>query len=503
MTPLSTESLLKTTTGPLVVEGASSAMTTKVTLTKTQLGRLAAIERRVAPLRKELREHKIYQAFEDLDDVRSFTQIHVFAIWDFMSLLKSLQAELSEQLPWIPTAQARAGQLVNEMVSRYERDVNERGETMSHFEMYLGAMTQLGADTKCLETFLSMLQGCVDLKSFSTSAASATKDQPPQPSFAECVDSSLLSCGAPRGAADFAAYTFSLVDAGERHETAASLAFGRQYVILDRLLSILSQAERAGDSVDKFKYMVVRHKDLYAKNYTPLSFQLLVELCGTDEKMWREAGDAAERALQARIKLWDATHDYLLFKKPIMEHECLRSSGCRRGSKWQRVMSALNLQAQECLKMETRADTASAVTIATDSTVTDGSVTADTAEEDSEASTAAKRQADLRRVMKEISFQTHIKHMAPASHKAKNKQQQHQQEKRRNQAKECLSCKSLLRTTLPDVPEVAFKSIKRALSIGARERTDQANQKRQQHHQEIFASADFRRAVQSMQLPLI
>merc|ERR1719305_251874 len=134
-------------------------------------------------------------------------------------------------------------------------------------------MTQLGADTKCLETFLSMLQGCVDLKSFSTSAASP----------------------------------FSLVDAGERHETAASLAFGRQYVILDRLLSILSQAERAGDSVDKFKYMVVRHKDLYAKNYTPLSFQLLVELCGTDEKMWREAGDAAERSLQARIKLWDAT----------------------------------------------------------------------------------------------------------------------------------------------------------------------------------------------------
>merc|ERR1711959_519900 len=345
------------------------------------------------------------------------------------------------------------------------------------------------------------LQGCVDLKSFSASsaanAASATKGQPPKPSFADCVDSSLLSCGAPRGAADFAAYTFSLIDAGERHKTAASLAFGRQYVILDRLLSILSEAERAGDSVDKFKYMVVRHKDLYAKNYTPLSFQLLVELCGTDEKMWREAGDAAEKALQARIKLWDATHDYLLFKKPIMEHESLQLSGCRRGSKWQRVMSALNLQAQECLKMET----ASAATITTDSTVTNGSVTADTAEEDSEASAAAKRQADLRRVMKEISFHTHIKHMAPASHKAKKKQ--HHQQERRNQAKECLSCKSLLRTTLPDVPEVAFKSIKRALSIGARERTDQANQKRQQQRQEIFVSADFKRAVQSMQLPLI
>ena len=106
MTPLSTESLMKTTPGPLVVETSpkSSAMTTKVTLTKSQLGRLAAIERRVAPLRKKLREHKIYQAFEDLDDVRSFTQIHVFAIWDFMSLLKSLQAELTEDgLPWIPT----------------------------------------------------------------------------------------------------------------------------------------------------------------------------------------------------------------------------------------------------------------------------------------------------------------------------------------------------------------------------------------------------------------
>lgn len=485
------------TTEPLVVETSP-----KVTLTKSQLGRLAAIERRVAPLRKKLREHKIYESFEDLNDVRSFTQMHVFAIWDFMSLLKSLQAELSGQLPWIPTAQARAGQLVNEMVSRYERDVNERGETMSHFEMYLAAMTQLGSDTKCLETFLSMLQGCADLKSFSTSSTEAAAPTKDQPSFAKCVDFSLLSCGAPRGAADFAAYTFSLIDSGEMHKTAASLAFGRQYVILDRLLSILNQAERAGDSVDKFKYMVLRHKDLYAKNYTPLSFQLLVELCGTDEVMWREAGNAAVQALQARIKLWDATHDYLLFKKPIMEHESLQLSGCRRGSKWQRVMSALNLQAQG-MNMGNQADAAS-VTITTDSTVTDGSATADTAEEDSEASAAAQRQADLRRVMKEISFHTHIKHMAPVSNKAKNTQQQQQQQqhKRQNQEKECLNCNSLLRTTLPDVPEVAFKSIKRVLSIGARERTDQANQKRQQQQQQIFVSPDFQRAVKSMQLPL-
>merc|ERR1712118_91524 len=106
-------------------------MTTKVTLNKSQLARLARIEKRIAPLRRQLREHKLYNAIEDAQDLRRFVEMHVFAIWDFMSLLKALEVQYTsvKSLPLIP-----------EMVMRYECAANEKGEAMSPFEMYLQAM---------------------------------------------------------------------------------------------------------------------------------------------------------------------------------------------------------------------------------------------------------------------------------------------------------------------------------------------------------------------------
>merc|ERR1711977_733147 len=176
-------------------------MTTEVTLSKSQLARLAGIEQRLAPLRQQLREHKLYEEFEDLDDCRRFMEMHVFAIWDFMSLMKSLQRPFasSKQMPWLPSSQTKLERLVQEMVMRYENDVNERGDSMSHFEMYLQAMKQLGADTKYITSFLSMLQACSDLKSFAKTKAAESNEW--HSSFGKSVDSSLLSCGAPSSSA--------------------------------------------------------------------------------------------------------------------------------------------------------------------------------------------------------------------------------------------------------------------------------------------------------------
>ena len=56
---------------------------------------IEAIELRLTPLRKQLAAHPLYPRIRTLSHVRLFMESHVFAVWDFMSLLKVLQRALT------------------------------------------------------------------------------------------------------------------------------------------------------------------------------------------------------------------------------------------------------------------------------------------------------------------------------------------------------------------------------------------------------------------------
>ena len=110
-------------------------------------------------LRKELTNHSLYKEVKTTNDIQLFTQQHVFAVWDFMSLLKSLQGHLTcIELPWTPSSNPVTRRFINEIVFCEESDVDQDGKTMSHYEMYLLAMKQIGADTSRIDHFCDLIK---------------------------------------------------------------------------------------------------------------------------------------------------------------------------------------------------------------------------------------------------------------------------------------------------------------------------------------------------------
>ncbi len=71
--------------------------------------RLERLRGRLTPLKDALLNHALYREIRDLGALRRFMEHHVFAVWDFMSLLKALQRRLCcVDVPWLPAVDARA-----------------------------------------------------------------------------------------------------------------------------------------------------------------------------------------------------------------------------------------------------------------------------------------------------------------------------------------------------------------------------------------------------------
>ena len=106
----------------------------------------------------EIVNHSLYRKLNSVKDIAILMEYHVYAVWDFMSLLKALQYNLTcTSSPWKPVGKSKIRRLINSIVLEEESDVDQNGNPSSHYEMYLDAMSECGADTKNIKKFLSQV----------------------------------------------------------------------------------------------------------------------------------------------------------------------------------------------------------------------------------------------------------------------------------------------------------------------------------------------------------
>ena len=238
------------------------------------------LEKAVTEARDRVVQHPLYAGLDSHDAIVTFMEHHVFAVWDFMSLLKSLQRNLTcVTVPWIPTGPTGSRRLINDIVMVEESD--ELGEGfISHFELYVNGMREAGADTSAIDKLVDLLRD------------GAT------------VRDALAEAGVPAPSVAFAATTWDIIENMPVHCQAAAFAFGREDLIPDMFTQVVAINERS-NKLGTFLDYLERHIEVDGEQHTPMAMQMVTDLCGDDEQKWQDCAETVNTALAARAQLWD------------------------------------------------------------------------------------------------------------------------------------------------------------------------------------------------------
>ena len=242
-----------------------------------------SVDAAITDERRALLEHRLYGQLRTLEHLAVFMEHHVFAVWDFMSLLKALQVRLTcASVPWLPQGNAEVRRLVNEIVLGEESDALPEGGAASHFELYLQAMRQAGANTAQVEHFIRTLES------------------------GQTVDGALEHAGVPPAVGAFVRHTFSVIGRGRAHEIAAAFTYGREDLIPEMFTRLVHGLERQfPGKLATLRYYLDRHIELDGDEHGEMGRRMVSLLCEGDPSREEEATQAAVAALQSRIQLWD------------------------------------------------------------------------------------------------------------------------------------------------------------------------------------------------------
>jgi len=258
---------------------------------------IATINSKIQSQKQQLLDHPLYKKIHTIDDLHQFLETHVYAVWDFMSLLKALQNKLScTTTPWFATAHPETRYLINEIVLAEESDLTKDGRHLSHFEMYIEAMEDCGAKTDTIKHFLNEVNALQNI-------FAAIQKSDLHPNIKAFLD-----------------FTFKVIEEGKPHEIAAAFTFGREDLIPSMFTEILKhfQSNLPDHNLDKLLYYFERHIELDADEHGPMAMSMINELCGEDTKKWSEVENISILALEKRIALWNAIEEQINLKTEMV-----------------------------------------------------------------------------------------------------------------------------------------------------------------------------------------
>jgi hypothetical protein len=238
-----------------------------------------------------LLHHSLYEKVKTIDDLHLFLENHIYAVWDFMSLLKALQQKLTcTTTPWFASSNPETRYLINEIVLAEESDLSLNGKRLSHFEMYVEAMESCGANTKEVQAFL---QKVVENKNI----------------FITIKQSNLHS-----NIKSFLDFTFKIIEEGKTHKIAAAFTFGREDLIPNMFTAILKNFQKnfPETNLSELIYYFERHIELDTDEHGPMAMQMITELCKEDPIKWAEVEEIAIQSLEKRVGLWDAIEEKIV-----------------------------------------------------------------------------------------------------------------------------------------------------------------------------------------------
>tara|TARA_S200000501_G_scaffold73637_1_gene65547 strand:- start:150 stop:917 length:768 start_codon:yes stop_codon:yes gene_type:complete len=241
------------------------------------------VENELNALKKQLVSHKVYEKINNVDSLKIFMENHVYAVWDFMSLLKSLQLHLTTvKIPWTPTKDSNAARFINEIVLEEETDIGNSNIPSSHYEMYIDAMKEIKANTNKIELLLEKIK---EKKS---------------------ITQSLDEIDAKLPVKNFMQFTFDTIATNEPHKIASVFTFGREDLIPNMFIQIVKNINKEKNvSANKLIYYLERHIELDGDDHGPIALKMISNLCGNNKKKWDDVIAYSKKALKERIKLWD------------------------------------------------------------------------------------------------------------------------------------------------------------------------------------------------------
>lgn len=251
-----------------------------------------SITQNLEPLKNRLRNHSLYSKIKDVDDLNIFSNAHVYAVWDFMSLLKFLQINLTSiSIPWFPSKNTTTAKLINEIVAGEETDEDQEGQPVSHFEMYIDSIEEFGLNTSKIINNLNTLNNI------------------------ETIDKDIEKLDIKSYVKDFLKFTFSVIKRGKIHEVASVFTFGREDLIPDMFIPLIEGINSENNDLNKLIYYFKRHIEVDGDMHGPMSMEMLSYLCNNDPSKISESALIAEKALLARISLWDGIENEIKTKK--------------------------------------------------------------------------------------------------------------------------------------------------------------------------------------------